>query len=156
MANVYTQINIHSVFAVKGRHNLLPANIRPRVFEYISGLMKKNDLFPLAVNGWQDHVHVFFEIKPDISLSKAMKLIKANSSKWINDHSFVKGKFEWQRGYGRFSYSRSQRNGVIRYIMQQQEHHRAKGKSFKKEYLDLLEGFGIKYDSRFLFDFLDE
>jgi REP element-mobilizing transposase RayT len=156
MANVYTQINIHAIFAVKGRHNILTSAIRLRVFEYITGILRNIDLFPLAVGGWQDHVHIFFELNPDLKISDLLKLVKANSSKWINENHLIKGKFEWQRGYGAFSYSRSQRDPVIKYILEQEEHHGKKGINFEKEYLALLEHFGIPYQREFLFEFLGD
>lgn len=155
MANVYTQINIQAVFAVQGRKNFLSQSVRERLFPYISGILKNQDIFPLAVNGWKDHVHILFEMKPDISLSKTMELVKANSSKWINENGFIKGKFSWQRGYGGFSYSRSQRDSVIKYIMRQEERHRKEVNTFRVEYLKILEDFGIEYDSRYLFEFYD-
>jgi len=155
MANVYTQVNIQAVFAVQGRQNLLSQSVRERLFPYISGILKNQDIFPLAVNGWKDHVHIFFEMKPDISLSKTMELVKTNSSKWINDNGFIKGKFSWQRGYGAFSYSRSQRNKVINYIMKQEEHHQNYVNTFRVEYLKILEDYGIEYDTRYLFEFYD-
>ena len=156
MANTYTQVNIHAVFAVKGRENVITEKFRSELFQYISGILKNHGLYPLAVNGWKDHAHVFFELKPDVSLSKVMGLVKTNSSKWINENKFVKGKFEWQRGYSGFSYSRSQRNKVIDYIVKQEEHHKKDQNTFKKEYLALLDRFEIDYDPKYLFDFYDD
>ncbi len=156
MANVYTQINIQAVFAVKGRQNLLIREIRPELFKYISGIISNMGLFPLAVNGWKDHVHVFFEMHHDVSISKIMSVVKSNSSKWLNKNHYANSKFQWQRGYGGFSYSRSQRDHVIKYIMNQERHHQYKKNSFKKEYLRLLEKFDIKYKPEYLFEFYDE
>jgi REP element-mobilizing transposase RayT len=155
MANVYTQINIHAIFAVKGRQNLLYPELRQELFPYISGIMKNLEIFPLAVNGWKDHVHIFFEMKPDISLSKTIQLVKANSSKWINDKKdFPKG-FEWQRGYGGFSFSRSQRDSVIKYILKQEEHHKREANTFKEEYLKILKDFNIEFKNEYLFEFYE-
>ncbi len=153
MANTYTQINVHSVFSVKGNHSILNTELRLKLFQYIHGILKNMDLFPIAVNGWKDHVHTFFELKPDISLSKSMEIVKTNSSKWINENRFVPGKFEWQRGFGAFSHSRSQRDVVIKYIMNQEEYHRSKENTFRKEYLSLLNQSEIDYDPRYLFEF---
>ena len=153
MANTYTQINIHAVFAVKGKENILNREIRKRIFEYISGIIKGKGLFPLAVNGFTDHIHVFFELKPDVSISKILQIIKSNSSKWINENHLIPGKFEWQNGYGAFSYSRSQRDTVIKYIMDQENHH--KKKSFKDEYLDLLKKYEVEFDEKYLFHFYE-
>jgi putative transposase len=153
MANVYSQINIHAVFSVKGRENILSEEIRNKVFPYISGILKNSGSYPLAVNGWTDHVHVFFEINLDLSLSKTMELVKSNSSKWVNDNNFFRGRFSWQRGYGGFSYSRSQRDSVIRYIMRQEKHHQVAGNSFKKEYMKILQDFEIEFQNEYLFEF---
>jgi putative transposase len=109
MANTYTQINIHSIFAVKGRKSVLNTEFRPKLFEYILGILRNTKQFPLAVNGYHDHVHIFFELDPTSSISDIMRIVKTNSSKWINENSIIKGKFSWQEGYGAFSYARSQR-----------------------------------------------
>lgn len=151
MAYTYSQINIHAVFTVQGRENLLKKEIRDRIFEYLSGIMKGMGLFPLAVNGVEDHVHIFFELRPDISVSKALQGIKSNSSKWINEEKIFPGKFEWQKGFGAFTNSRSQRNRVIQYILNQEIHH-AKT-SFRDEYLSLLDKYGIEFNNNKLFEF---
>lgn len=153
MANTYTQINIHAVFATKGRENFILKNFRDQLFQYISGILRNINQFPLAVNGHKDHVHVFFELKPTDSVSNVLQIVKTNSSKWINDSKFLKGKFNWQNGYGAFSYSKSQRNDVIQYIINQEEHH--KKQSFKTEYLELLNKFEIEYNDEYLFEFYD-
>jgi putative transposase len=153
MANTYTQINIQAVFAVKGRENFLHSNFRIKLFEYISGILKGIKQFPLAVNGDKDHVHIFFELNPSTSVSDVMEKVKANSSKWINENHFVHGKFEWQKGYGGFSYSKSQRDNVIKYIINQELHH--KRKSFKEEYLEMLQKFEIEYDERYIFEYYE-
>ena len=151
MANTYSQINIHAVFSVYKRENLLTENFRKELFKYMSGIMTNIGLFPLAVNGIEDHVHVFFEIPPSMSVSKALQDIKANSSKWINEKNLVEGKFEWQKGFGAFANSRSQRDLVIKYIINQEIHH--KQSSFRDEYLALLKKYGIEYNQSYLFEF---
>ncbi|MDA3904560.1 MAG: IS200/IS605 family transposase [Bacteroidales bacterium] len=153
MANTYTQINIHAIFSVKGRENLLTNNFRTELFKYIAGILKNNKQFSLAVNGYKDHVHIFFELHPTTSLSEIIKIVKTNSSKWINENRFVKGKFSWQEGYGAFSYSHSQRDDVIKYIIKQEEHH--KKLTFKEEYLELLQKFEIAFDDHYVFEFYD-
>jgi REP element-mobilizing transposase RayT len=153
MANTYTQLNIQAVFSVKGRKNLLSDKLRPELFKYIHGILKNMGIFPLAVNGYKDHVHIFFEMDPSKALSDIMRDVKANSSKWINTNQLVAGRFSWQEGYGGFSYSRSQRNKVINYIMRQEEHHREK--TFREEYLDLLTKFEIEFKDEYLFEFYD-
>ena len=153
MADTYTQINMHVVFSVKGRENILSAKIRPDIFKYISGILSNIEQFPLAVNGYKDHVHLFFEMQPTKSLSDIVRVVKTNSSKWINENRFIAGKFSWQEGYGGFSYSRSQRNNVIQYIIKQEEHH--KEKTFREEYLQLLKLFEIDFDEQYVFEFYE-
>ena len=153
MANTYSQLSIHCVFAVKGRENIITKDFRNDLHRYMSGILKNDGSFPLAVNGWLDHVHVFFELPPAMSVADQMRMLKASSSKWINDNKMVKGKFSWQEGYGAFSYSRSQRHSVIEYIIKQEEHHR--NKTFREEYLDLLEKFEIPFDNKYVFEFYE-
>jgi putative transposase len=121
MANTYSQINIHAIFSVQGRENVLKESFREDLFKYISGILKNNNQYTLAVNGYLDHVHIFFELNPITAVSDILRIVKTNSSKWINENKYVEGKFSWQVGYGAFSYSRSQRNKVVQYIMTQEE-----------------------------------
>jgi len=153
MPNTYTQFNMHIVFAVKGRANYLTDNIRTELFSYISGIITKQKHYPLAVNGYKDHVHIFFEYNPVFSVSDLIRDVKSSSSKWLNDQHRISGKFSWQEGYGGFSYSRSQRDIVIKYIMNQEKHH--KEKTFKEEYLKLLNDFGIEFKNEYLFEFYE-
>ncbi|MFO7369350.1 MAG: IS200/IS605 family transposase [Bacteroidales bacterium] len=153
MANTYTQLNVHAVFSVKGRGNFLSSSVRSELYPFISGILKKSGNFPLAINGYKDHVHAFFEINPANSVSDVLKEIKSNSSRWINDQRFMPGKFNWQTGFGAFSYSRSQRNSVIQYIVNQEQHHHVS--TFREEYLKLLEKFEIDYNLHFTFEFYD-
>jgi len=153
MANTYTQLSIHVVFAVKGRESSLHAKMRPELFKYISGILNKTNQFSLAVNGYKDHVHVFFELNPVNSLSEVVRIVKTNSSKWINENNLIPGKFSWQEGYGGFSYSRSQRDTVINYIINQEEHH--KQKSFREEYLGILKTFQIDFEEQYVFEFYE-
>jgi len=153
MANTYSQINIHCVFAVKGRDNLITKNFRDDLHKYMSGILRNDNAYPLAVGGWKDHVHVFFELHPDSKIADLMRMLKATSSKWINDNKLMNVKFQWQKGYGAFSYSRSQRNDVINYIINQEQHH--KKKTFKEEYFDLLKKFEIEFKNEYLFEFYE-
>ena len=153
MANTYSQITIHAVFVVKYRENIITKEWREQLHQYISGIISNKGAKSLADGGWKDHVHILFGLPVATSISDFMNAVKANSSRWINDQHFVKGKFEWQSGYGAFSYAKSQRNIVIKYIMNQEEHHRKK--TFKEEYLQLLHDFDIVYESKYLFEFYD-
>ncbi len=153
MANTYTRMNVHAVFSVKGRGNFISEKWRGELHRYMAGILKETNNYSLAVGGYKDHVHIFFELNPSISVSDVLKNVKSKSSKWINTKGFVAGKFEWQAGYGAFSYSRSQRDSVIRYIMRQEQHHGKR--TFKDEYLELLQKNDIKYDDVYLFEFYD-
>jgi len=153
MANTYTQLNVHAVFAVKGRENLLRDDFRPELCKYIHGILESIGLFPYAVNGYYDHLHVFFELDNTTSVAKALQQVKANSARWINERNLVSKKFNWQTGYGAFSYSKSQRDRVINYIINQERHHAYQ--SFQKEYLKLLSRVQIDFEERYLFDFYE-
>jgi REP element-mobilizing transposase RayT len=152
MANVYSQISIHAVFAVKGRQNFITTDWRDRLHSYIAGTINgiHKEAKSLAVGGWKDHVHIFFGLPPAIAISDFVGEIKSNSSGWINKQKLIPGRFEWQSGYGVFSYSKSQRGSDI---MNQEEHHRAK--TFKEEYLKMLHDFEVGYDEKYLFDFFE-
>jgi len=149
MGNTFTQIHIQSVFAVQNRISIIRKAWKDELYKYITAIIQSNGHKVLAINGMPDHVHVFFGLRPTQSLSDLMQDVKGDSSKWINERGFVKGKFSWQEGYGAFSYSRSHVGKVIDYIRNQEEHHRKK--TFIEEYTELLEKFGVDYDERYVF-----
>jgi putative transposase len=149
MANAYTQIHIQFVFVVKYRNGLIEASFKEELYQYISGIIKHYDHKLLAINGMPDHIHVFIGMRPTQSISDLMQDVKASTSKWINDKKFLKVKFEWQSGYGAFSYSKSHVQNVINYIKNQENHH--KKQTFRDEYLDFLKKFDIEYDERYIF-----
>ena len=152
MAGTFSQIYIHYVFAVKGRENLLHKPWRDEVFKYISGIIKGKNQKPIILNGVEDHVHVFVGLKPAMCISDLARDIKNNSSNFINQQRFLKGKFSWQEGYGVFSYAHSQIDNVYQYIVSQAEHHRKK--NFKEEYIDFLKRFEIEYNEKYLFQWI--
>ena len=154
MANTYTQITIQVVFAVKHRECVLRKQWRDEIYKYITGIFTNKNHKLLAINGVDDHVHILFGLNPSVALSDIVRDVKNNSSKFINEKKWMKGHFEWQAGYGGFSYSRSQRPGIINYIENQEEHH--KKNSFRSEYLDILNTFEIDFDEQYLFDFLED
>ncbi len=117
MANTYTQIHIQSIFAVKNRSSLIQTEWKDELYKYITGIIQKHEHKLLAINGMPDHLHVFFGMRPAQSLSDLMQDIKQNSSKWINQKKFIKEKFEWQEGFGAFSYSKSQASRVATDIL---------------------------------------
>ncbi len=153
MAGTFSQLYIQTVFAVKGRENLIDKKWRDELCKYISGIIKGKNQKSIIVNGVADHIHCFVGLKPSMSISDLMRDIKNNSSKFINDKGFVKGKFSWQEGYGAFSYSHSQIEQVYNYILNQELHHQKK--TFKEEYLEFLTKYEIDYKTEYLFDWLE-
>ncbi len=153
MANTYSQIFLQVVFAVKGRQNLIQPHWRDQLYKYICGIVKGKGQKVYAIGGTSDHIHLLLSIKPGIAISEIVRDIKANSSKWINDTGLLSGKFQWQEGFGVFSYGQSQIDGVIKYINNQEQHHTTR--TFKQEYTELLERFNVDYDEKYLFDWND-
>ncbi|MCT4589397.1 MAG: IS200/IS605 family transposase [Carboxylicivirga sp.] len=149
----FTQIYIQLVFSPKHREALLIDSIRPRVFEYMGGIIKTLKHKPIIINGMSDHVHLLIGLNAKVSISETVKEIKRLSSIFINDLSVLNGKFQWQEGYGAFSYGKSQLDVVYKYIKNQELHH--KKKSFRQEYQLFLEKFEIDYDEHFLFKYFE-
>jgi putative transposase len=154
MAGTYSQIYIQVVFAVKGRDNLLQKPWCSEVFKYMSGIIKAKNQKPIIINGVSNHVHLFIGLKPSMALSDLIRDVKNNTSNFINEQKYVRGKFSWQEGFGSFSYSHSHISQVYQYILNQEEHHRKR--TFKEEYLEFLKMFEIEYDEKFLFDWNEE
>lgn len=149
MANTYTQIYIHVVFAVEGRQNLIQPKHNDELQKYITGIVQGQNHKLIAINNMPDHVHLLIGFKPDAVLSNLVRDVKAGSSKFINEKRWVAGRFGWQEGFGAFSYARSQLDVVIRYIRNQQQQHARK--TFREEYVEMLEKFGVAYDRRYIF-----
>lgn len=153
MPNTYSQIYIQIVFAVSGRPNLIPGTKREELQKFISGIIRKRGQKMLSIFCMPDHTHILAAMKPDISISDMVRDVKAGSSKFINDKKWVKGKFNWQTGFGAFSYSKSQIDTVVKYILNQEVHH--KKRTFKEEYLSFLKKFEIEYDEKYLFEWIE-
>ncbi len=149
----FTQVYIHLIFAVKYRQNLLHKSFRQEVFSYMGGIFSKLGHIPLIVNGVEDHVHSLYIMSPNISISETVREVKRASAIFINEN-FIKSQFQWQRGYGAFSYSQSQLERIIYYIENQEEHHRRK--TFREEYIDFLKAYQIEFKEEFLFEFWDK
>lgn len=154
MANTYTQIYLHIVFAVEGRQNLIASAHNDELQKYITGIVTAQKHKLIAINNMPDHLHLLVGLRPDAALSDLVRDVKAGSSKFVNERRWVVGRFSWQEGFGAFSYSRSQLGTVIRYIENQPKHHAKK--SFREEYLEMLEKFGVEYDRRYVFKTGDE
>jgi putative transposase len=150
MANTYNQVYIQVVFAVKYREAVLHKDWRNEVFGVIGNLINETGCKTIIVNGVEDHVHCFLGLKPTVSISELMKTVKAKSSKYINDNRYLLNRFEWQEGYGVFSYGHSQIKSVYNYVANQEEHH--KKENFKEEYVKFLDKFEIPYDERYIFE----
>ncbi len=149
MANTYTQVHLQFVFAPKYRASLIHSSWEDRLHKYISGIVQNNNHKLIIINGMPDHVHLLIGFRATQSMADLMQDVKQSSSKWINENKFCKGHFEWQVGYGAFSYSKSQLPDVTRYIENQKEHH--KKMTFLEEYRLYLEKFEVEYDERYIF-----
>lgn len=149
MANTYHQMYIQAVFAVKYREAVIAKVWKADLFAVIGNLINETGCKTIIVNGIEDHVHCFFGLKPSMSVSNVMKNAKAKSSKWVNESGLLKHRFEFQEGFGSFSYSRSHIDAVYKYIQNQERHHRKQG--FIEEYIEMLQKFGVDYDEKYIF-----
>ncbi len=146
MSHSYPQNHIHLVFSTKDRAKLIPKPVQRRLWAYVAAICKNNQMLCFAVGGMEDHVHVLFRLPPTLSLAKAINLLKANSSRWMSRQGT---RFAWQKGYGAFSVSSSNVPAVIKYIDNQEAHHRKR--SFEDEFIALLRKHGVPYDPKFVF-----
>jgi len=153
MPNTFSQIYIQVVFAVKGRESLIHASWEEELYKYISGIVKNKDQKMLVINGMPDHIHFLIGIKPSCCLSDLVREIKKSTNEFIKDKKFCKFKFQWQEGFGAFSYSHSALNNVIAYINNQKNHH--KKQTFREEYKTFLTKFQIDHKEEYLFDWID-
>lgn len=142
MAHTFVKNHIHLAFSTKDRQPSIAKNVQPELWSYMAGICRNQGMAPIAINGMDDHAHVLFHLPPTIALSKAVQLLKTNSSKWMNDHG---RRFAWQDGYGGFSVSVSNTATVARYIRNQEQHHRKM--TFEQEYRALLKKHGIDPDA---------
>ena len=153
MPGTFSQIYIQVVFAVKGRESEIQHEWEERLYQYITGIIRKKEQKMLAINGTSNHIHIFIGMKPSCRLADLVREIKKASNDFIKENKLSKFRFSWQEGYGSFSYIHSQIDYVIKYIMNQKEHHRKI--SFKEEFLDFLKKFEIEHDEKYLFDWID-
>ena len=153
MANTFSQIYIQTVFAVSERQSLIKPEFKEDLYKYITGIVRNQGQKLIAINGMPDHVHILIGLKPAMALADLVREIKADSTNFINERKIVHGRFNWQEGYGAFSYGHSQLNTIIRYIQNQETHHHKQ--SFKDEYMTLLRKFDIAFDEKYVFRFID-
>ena len=154
MANTYTQLYVQFVFSVKGRENLIKEKFRDELEKVMCGIITDHKCKTYAIYCNPDHTHIFVGLHPTISVSKIIEQVKSGSSNWLNEKKYIAGKFNWQDGYGAFRYSKSHIDKVVKYILNQPEHH--KKQSFREEYLSFLDKFEIDYDPKYLFEWYDE
>jgi len=153
MANTYSKIYLQIVFAVKFREALIQKEWKGRLHAYITGIVKGDGHKMLAINSMPDHIHLFIGYKPTHLIPDLVEEIKTSSNGFVKANKFSKSQFAWQKGYGAFSYSRSQIPDVARYIENQELHHAKK--TFREEYIDMLRKFEVEYDEKYLFDFFE-
>ena len=153
MANTYTQLHIHLVFAVKYRAALIRKEWKGRLHQYITGIIQNNEHKMLQINSMPDHIHIFIGLRPHQAISALVQNVKSESSKWIKENRFCPSAFAWQQGFGAFSYSKTHVDNVIRYIQNQEAHH--KKETFLEEYVRMLKAFKVDYDERYIFKELE-
>lgn len=149
MANTYTQLHVQFVFAVKYRDALISKEWKGELHKYITGIIQQNSHKILQINSMPDHIHIFIGMKPTQSIASLVQNVKTESTKWIKEKKFCKAAFAWQEGYGAFSYSKTHVPDVIRYIQNQETHH--KKETFLEEYVRFLNAFEIEYDKQYIF-----
>ena len=148
MSHTYTSIYLHYIFSTQHREKVIKKELQQRLWPYMGGIARENNMKALAIGGIEDHVHVFLSLPATFSASRAIKLIKGSSSKWVHDTFPEFSHFKWQAGYGVFSVSISQIERTISYIHSQEEHHRVR--TFQEEYLHILKKHGLEYDERYI------
>jgi len=152
MANTFSQIYIQIVFAVENRQSLITPAFKEDLYKYITGIVRNQGQKLIAINGVEDHVHLLIGLKPAMALADLVRDIKSDSTNYINEQRFVRARFNWQEGYGAFSYGHSQLDRIIRYIQNQEAHHQKR--SFKSEYMTLLRKFDIAFEEKYVFNFI--
>lgn len=151
--STYSQIYIQIVFAVKNRDALIHSSWETELYKYISGIVQNKGQKMLAINGMPDHLHLFIGLKPSCCISDLVREIKKSSNTFIKEKRFTRFNFNWQEGFGCFSYSHSQIDAVCQYVLNQKEHHRKK--TFREEYLEFLRKFAVEYDEKYLFEWFE-
>src|SRR5882762_3109574 len=153
MANTIYQIYIQTVFAVESRQSIIKPDFKEELHKYITGIVRNQGQKLISINGMPDHVHILIGLRPAMALADLVKEIKADSTNFINRNKWVRGRFNWQEGYGAFSYGHSQLDTIIRYIRNQEKHHRRR--SLKDEYLAWLKKFEIPFEDKYVFKFIE-
>jgi REP element-mobilizing transposase RayT len=150
MPQSFACLNYHVIFSTKNRVPTITADVQPRLYEYIGGIVRAHGGCLLAAGGMPDHVHLLVSLNRETSVAEALRLIKANASKWVHETFPHHRDFAWQAGYGAFTVSYSNRDNVRRYLARQVEHHRRQ--TFQEEFLALLRRHGLEYDERYVWE----
>ena len=150
MPDTFSKLIYHVIFGTKHREPLITPALREELYRYVAGIVRGQDGVLFEIGGVPDHVHVVVQIRPDTAVAEMVRLIKANSSKWANERPDSPGRFSWQRGYGAFTVSLSQLEGVREYVRNQEQHHRRR--TFQEEFVEFLNRHGIEFDERYLWD----
>jgi REP element-mobilizing transposase RayT len=150
MGHTYTSLLFHCVFSTKERRAWIDPELQERLWPYLGGIARENDMTALSIGGVADHVHMLLSLPSNMAVSKAMQLVKGGSSKWVHDTFPERREFKWQDGYGAFSIGLSQVEDTRRYIENQAEHHRKR--TFQEEFISFLKRHGIEYDERYIWD----
>lgn len=151
--SAYSKIYIQVIFAVKGRACLIQSDWEEKLYKYITGIIRNKNQKMLAINGIPDHIHFLIGMKPSCCLPDLVREIKKSSNDFINEENFCRNKFYWQVGFGAFSYGHSDLDRVIKYIMNQKEHHRKR--TFKEEYLQFLKKYEIEFKDEYMFEWIE-
>ncbi|MGH9830656.1 MAG: IS200/IS605 family transposase [Blastocatellia bacterium] len=150
MGHTHTSSLFHYVFSTKNREKIITPQVQERLWPYMGGIARENRVKAIEIGGVEDHVNMLLSLPATITLAKAVQLTKGGSSKWVNENMLVKGRFEWQEGYGAFSIGKSQIDDTVAYIRNQAEHHRKR--TFKEEYVAFLKAHDLEYDERYIWD----
>lgn len=154
MSNTYTQMHFQFVFAVQNRMSIIQSSWKDRLHQYITGIVRNQKHKPIIINGMPDHLHLVVGMRPNQSVSDLLRIMKKDSSTWINDNRFIRGDFKWQEGFEGFTYSKSELPALVEYVKNQEAHHQKK--SFLEEYRELLGKFEITFDDKYLFHAIEE
>lgn len=150
MAGKYLSLLVHFTWSTAGREPWIEAAMREDLYSFIGGIMKNQNSKLIAAGGMFDHIHLYTSMPSTISIADFVNVVKSNSSRWVHESSSRLRNFAWQEGYGAFSVSKSEEGKVVRYIKNQEDHHRKR--SFKEELVGLLEKHGIEYDKRYIWN----
>jgi putative transposase len=154
MANTYTQIIVQLVFSPKYRDAMIQKGWKNELEKYITAIVQNNGHKLLAISAMPDHIHILLGYKVTHLIPDLVEEIKTSTNLWIKQNNLSRFKFDWQKGYGAFSYSRRQLDVIVKYVMNQEEHHRKK--TFRKEYLHFLKEFEIEFKEEYVFEFFSE